>query len=99
MGAGSARAALALDGARAPARCDPLREADDRVEARVVTEQQRADEQQQRNQRQRDLKHCSENLSESRPTAQRITLRRMRPERDNIAAPDLPASLVWLGEE
>ena len=23
----------------------------------------------------------------------------MRPERDNIAAPDLPASLVWLGEE
>jgi hypothetical protein len=63
-----------------------------------VPEEQRGEQQQQRYQGQHDLEHCSENLAES-VSGERITFPPlMRPERDNIAAPDLPDGIAWIGE-
>jgi hypothetical protein len=96
MRAGRAGASLNLRPPRASWR-DPLREADDGLEAWVMSEEQRGDQQEKRGQRYQDLEHCSGNLSE-RPRVAANNVRAMRPERDTIAAPDLPAGIAWSGE-
>ena len=65
----------------------------------MADEQRRDQEEQAGSSASGDLEHCSENLAESSSAvAERIAFAPMRPEQDNIAAPDLPGGIAWIGE-
>ena len=62
-----------------------------------MTAEQRSDQEEERDQRQGDLEHRSEKLAQTLKRKS-ITFGPMRPGQENIAAPDLPAEIAWVGD-
>ncbi len=82
-------------------RDDPLGKPHHRIAAWIPTEQQRDDQKQQGNDRKQELDHRQCNLTHAAGTPEIATgnVRRMQPGRGNIAAPELPPGIEWVGGE
>jgi len=80
----------ARHGRQLRARGEPLGEPNDRIAARVAAREQADEEEQEGHDRQQKGAKLGHHGQDN--------VRAMRPGRESIAAPDLPASLEWVGE-